>query len=39
VLIDWLLDPADPAVRHLALRVLLDGPLDDPPWSRHAAKQ
>ena len=26
----WLLDPATPAVRHLALRALLDRPADDP---------
>jgi hypothetical protein len=26
----WLLDPAEPAVRHLALRHLLDRPADDP---------
>jgi len=26
----WLLDPAAPAVRHLALRDLLDRPVDDP---------
>ena len=28
--VDWLLDPAQPAVRHLALRQLLDYPADDP---------
>ena len=26
----WLLEPSDPAVRHLALRQLLDRPADDP---------
>jgi hypothetical protein len=29
-LISWLLEPGDPAVRHLALRRLLDRPVDDP---------
>jgi hypothetical protein len=29
-LIDWLLDPMDPAVRHAALRDLLDRPGDEP---------
>jgi hypothetical protein len=28
--LDWLLEPADPAVRHLALRQLLDGEIDEP---------
>ncbi len=28
--VDWLLEPDDPAVRHLALRQLLDRPVDDP---------
>lgn len=28
--LDWLLEPGDPAVRHLALRQLLDRPSDDP---------
>jgi hypothetical protein len=28
--VDWLLEPGDPAVRHLALRQLLDRPADDP---------
>jgi hypothetical protein len=28
--LDWLLEPNDPAVRHLALRQLLDRPADDP---------
>lgn len=28
--VDWLIDPAQPAVRHLALRQLLDRPADDP---------
>ena len=28
--VDWLLDPAQPAVRHLALRQLLDRPAYDP---------
>lgn len=28
--VDWLVDPAQPAVRHLALRQLLDYPADDP---------
>ena len=28
--LEWLLEPANPAVRHLALRQLLDRPADDP---------
>jgi hypothetical protein len=28
--LDWLLEPADPAVRHMALRQLLDRSPDDP---------
>lgn len=28
--LDWLLEPGDPAVRHLALRQMLDRPVDDP---------
>lgn len=37
--IDWLLEAADPAVRHLVLRQLLDRPADDPDVveSRSAA--
>lgn len=37
--IDWLLEPRDPAVRHLALRQLLDRAADDPDVaaSREAA--
>jgi hypothetical protein len=37
--IEWLLEPDDPAVRHLALRQLLDRPADDPDvvGSRRAA--
>lgn len=37
--VDWLLEAADPAVRHLALRQLLDRPIDDPEVvaSRSAA--
>ncbi len=37
--LDWLLEPKDPAVRHLALRQLLDLPADDPDVaaSRRAA--
>ena len=37
--LDWLLEAKDPAVRHLALRQLLDRPDDDPDVveSRHAA--
>jgi hypothetical protein len=37
--VDWLLDPSTPAVRHLALRELLDLPDDDPDVveSRRAA--
>jgi hypothetical protein len=36
---DWLLEPDDPAVRHLALRDLLDRPPDDLDilWARTAA--
>jgi hypothetical protein len=32
--IDWLLEPADPAVRHLALTDLLDRPASDPEVRR-----
>lgn len=37
--VDWLLEPEDPAVRHLTLRQLLDRPADDPEVveSRRAA--
>jgi hypothetical protein len=35
--LDWLLEPADPAVRHLALRQLLDQPADDPEVRRSLA--
>jgi hypothetical protein len=37
--LEWLLEPGDPAVRHLALRQLFDRPADDPDVaaSRRAA--
>jgi hypothetical protein len=38
-LLPWLLDGEEPAVRHVALRRLLDLPADDPDVvaARHAA--
>ena len=36
--IEWLLEAADPAVRHLALTDLLDRPADDPEVRKPGAK-